>query len=145
MNIDYVPSCIVILFDPYGKHTTLDEDRYRIFYRFTTFNDVRNLIDARQCGQIDLHVPTDFSFESMRPYPRVYIHTYFVDNKDTSIVNDIERDKIRESIRICCAAVGEEFVNRGIIESNDQMFQDGISLADQIRQMDIDRMNALLQ
>lgn len=140
----FTSSSIVILLDPFNKHTTLDEDRYRVFRRFTTFNDVHYLIDTRQFEHIDLHVPTTFNFNDMRQHPKVYIHTYFVSNEEISLINDTEREKIRESIRICCENTGEEFIERGIMDSNENIFDEGIDLVEQILQMDINRMNRSL-
>ncbi len=137
------PTSMVLLFDPSDKHITLDEDRYDIFRRYTTFPPIRNLIDTGQFGHIDLHVPTDFTFDDMRQNPEVYMHTYFVDNEEISLINNTEREKIRDSIRMCCAAVGEEFIERGTMDSNSHTFEEGIDLVEQLLQMDIDRVNRL--
>jgi hypothetical protein len=131
----------VILFDPSDKHTTLDEDGYYVFRRFTTFNDIRNLIDREKFAHIDLHVPTDFTFDYMRQNPEVYIHTYFVDNEEFSVLDETEREKIRDSIRLCCATVGEEFIERGVMDSNSYEFNEGLNLAEQILQINIDQRN----
>jgi hypothetical protein len=139
-----IPSSIVILLDPSGKHITLDGEGYYVFRRFTMFDDVRNLINTGQHGQIDLHVPIDFPFDDMRPYLSVYIHTYFADNEETSIIIVMERQKIRDSIRVCCENVGEEFIERGVLDSDAQGYDEGINLAEQLRQMDEDHMNGLL-
>jgi len=143
-HVDFTSSSIVILLDPFNKHTTLDEDRYRAFRRFTTFNDVHQLIDTGQFTHIDLHVPTTFNFNDMRQHPNVYIHTYFIDNEEISLINDIEREKIRDSIRSCCENTREEFVKRGIMDSNENIFDDAIDLTEQLLQMDINRMNRLV-
>jgi hypothetical protein len=140
-----LPSSVVILFDPSDKHVTLDEDEYQFFRRFTMFGDVRNLIDTGQYIHIDLHVPTTFTFDDMRPYPKVYIHTYFTDDDETSWINDTERQKIRDSIRICCGSTGEEYVERGIMEENDYIFEQGTHLAELLVQMDITRRDGLLE
>jgi hypothetical protein len=80
----------------------------------------------------------------MRQYPEIYIHTYFVDNRLITCTNVTEREKIRDSIRTCCETMGEEFTERGIIESNDHMYEEGIGHLEQLLQMDRNRMNELL-
>jgi hypothetical protein len=140
-NVPPTPSSIVILFDPSDIHTTLDEEEYYAFHRFTTFDNVLNLINTGQCGRIDLHLPTNFDFNLIRPNRYVYIHAYFRDNEDTSITNQEERQKIRDSIRTCCEINGEEFIERGILEANDRIYDEGIDLAEQLLQLDIDLMN----
>lgn len=135
------PSCIVILFDPSDTHFTLEEDRYSVFYRFTTFNEALNLIETCQFAQIDLHVPIDFDFNFMRQHPEVYIHTYFMDDEEISDMNVTERQKIRDSIRRCCEVAGEDFVQRGVMEWNDHTFEEGINLAEQLLLLNINRSN----
>jgi hypothetical protein len=139
------PSNVVILFDPSDKHVTLDEDGYHVFRRFKIFSDVRNLLNTEHYGHIDLHVPTTFHFNDMRPYPKVYIHTYFMDDEETSLTNDTERQKIRDSIRICCGSTGEEYIERGVMEENDYAFEQGTGIAELLLQMDINRRDELLQ
>ncbi len=91
-----------------------------------------------------MHVPTTFTFECMRRSLEVYIHTYFVDNEEISVNNDTEREKIRDSIRICCESMGEEFIKRGIMESNGITYQEGISLTEQLLQNDLNQMNSIV-
>jgi hypothetical protein len=141
-----ISSGIVILLDPYDHHATLEEEEdYNFFYRFTIFDEVRQLIDTGQFSEITLHVPTDFTFEPMRAYLPVYINTYFFDNEETSVTNVTERQKIRDSIRKCYEALGEEFIERGVLDLNDHTYDDGIGLAEQLLQMNIDRRNFLVQ
>ena len=133
----YIPlSYVLILYDPDDLHNTLDEDNYFFFRRVRTFDDVRDLLEAEQYGHIDLHVPTTFTFDDMRERPEVYIHTYFIDNEDTTLTNDTERQKIRDSIRLWCMNLGEDFVERGVMNSNEYIYDQGLSLAEQLLQMD---------
>ena len=143
-NNDGIPTSIVILFDPSNKHDTLDADRYSIFYRVTALGEVFQIIDTRQFKQINLHVPIEFDFNSMLEHPDIYIHTYFLADDETSDLNIIERQKIRESIRDCCVIAGEEFIERGVMESNIQLYDEGLSFAELLRQMNIDQRDRLL-
>jgi hypothetical protein len=144
---DLVPfhSNVVFLFDPSDKHGTLDEDDYPIFWRFRIFADIRQLLNTGQYGHIDLHVPTTFTFDDIRPYPKVYIHTYFMDDDESSYINDVEREKIRDSIRTCCEDEGVEYAERGVMEDNSYYYDESIGFAGRLYQMDVDRRDRLLE
>ena len=139
------PSNVVILFDPSNRHVTLDEDDYPIFHRCITFGEILQLINTRQYGHIDLHVPTNFTFDDMQTYPRVYIHTYFMDDEELSDIDGIEREKVRDSIRTCCGYAGVEYVERGVMDGNPHDFDESISYAERMYQMDINRRDRTLQ
>jgi hypothetical protein len=135
---------LVVLLDPSDEHITLDTEGHACFFRCSIFSQFCDILHLNQIGQIDLHVPSSFNLELMRQYARVYIHTYFVGD-ETPRTTEIEREKIRDSIRLCCDELGIDNTKRGVGETNQQLFSRGIELAAHGEQMDRDRMNRRLQ
>ena len=118
---------IVVLIDPSNTHGSLDDNRYTFFNRYESVNDrVLDLITTRRHNHIDLYVPSDFTFETLRQYPYVHIHAYFVYHDDTSSNNVIEREKIRESIRKCCENCNIEYIEQGVSARDERAYNRAI-------------------
>lgn len=135
---------IVLLIDPSNTHGSLDDNRYTFFNRYESVNDrVLDLITTRRHNHIDLYVPSDFTFETLRQYPYVHIHAYFVYHDDISFNNNIEREKIRESIRKCCENRNVEYIERSVLNRDERTYNRAIDTTETLIQREIDLLDQL--